>query len=70
MSPTQPAHPVNSAEQAAQAIIELINSRPTSPRPDEIVEIIRQLAVARPSASCSHCHALDREYGPASTRSP
>jgi len=33
------------AERAARAIIELINSRPLSPRQDEIVAIIKKLAV-------------------------
>jgi hypothetical protein len=53
------------AERAARAIVELINSRPRSPRPDEIVAIIN--ALVRPPAAatpCPHCAALDREYGP------
>jgi hypothetical protein len=33
------------AERAARAIVELINSRPFSPRQDEIVAIIKKLAV-------------------------
>ncbi len=61
---------IRGAEQAAQAIVELINSRPRSPRPDEIADIIRKLAVARSPAPCSHCDGLDREYGPASKASP
>ena len=71
MSPVQPDSPaIRSAEQAAQAIVELINSRPRSPRPDEIAEIIRKLAIVPPPASCSHCDDLDREYGPATKPSP
>jgi hypothetical protein len=64
---------VSGPEQAAQAIVELINSRPRSPRPDEIADIIKKLAAARPPATCSHCDLerdLDREYGPATTPSP
>lgn len=56
---------VSGAEQAAQAIAELINSKPRSPRPDEILAIID--ALVRPTtatSSCPHCTALDREYGP------
>jgi len=68
MSPARPeAGPIGSAEQAAQAIVELINSRPRSPRPDEIAEIIRKLAIAQPSA---HADDLDREYGPATKTAP
>lgn len=54
------------AEQAAQAIIELINAQPRSPRPDEIAAIIRKVAVppAVP-ATCPHCDDAYREYGPA-----
>jgi hypothetical protein len=61
------AAPISSAEQAAQAIVELINSRPRSPRPDEIAEIIRKLAIVQPS---SHADDLDREYGPATKIAP
>jgi len=55
----------NGTERAAQAIVELINSRPRSPRPEEIVAILDTL-VRSPAAtaSCRHCAALDREYGP------
>lgn len=73
MSPVHQEPVVASPEQAAQAIVELINSRPRSPRPDEIADIIKKLAAARPPATCSHCDLdrdLDREYGPASTPSP
>lgn len=71
-----PAHPetatLSGAEQAAQAIVELINSRPRSPRPDEIAEIIRRFTPRGIAAApCSHCEQdLDREYGPVSTRVP
>ncbi len=63
-----PAHPAAAAsapaEQAAQAIIDLINSRPRSPRPDEIAAIIRKTGTATAPATCPHCDSLDREYGP------
>jgi hypothetical protein len=61
------------AERAARAIIELINSRPASPRQDEIVAIITRLAVERITpapASSADCDALDREYGPIMKYSP
>lgn len=53
------------AESAAKAIVELINSRPRSPRQDEIVAIISSL-VPPPvaAAGCPHSAALDREYVP------
>jgi hypothetical protein len=54
-----------SAELAAEAIVELINSRPRSPRPEEIVAIINALVGPPVSAApCPHCADLDREYGP------
>jgi hypothetical protein len=62
----KPAHPTipadGAAEQAAQAIVELINAQPRSPRPDEIAAIIRRVAV--PPATCPHCDDAYREYGP------
>ena len=73
MSTMQQEPAVGSPEQAAKAIVELINSRPRSPRPDEIADIIKKLAAARPPAACSHCDLerdLDREYGPATKPSP
>lgn len=65
-------HPAsaNGAEQAAQAIVELINARPRSPRRDEIADIIKTFATAEPPAACGHCDALDREYGPATKTAP
>lgn len=66
----KPVHPAiqsdGAAEQAAQAIVELINAQPRSPRPDEIAAIIRKVAVppAVP-ATCPHCDDAYREYGPA-----
>jgi hypothetical protein len=62
--PNAAAH--NDAERAAQAIVDLINSRPRSPRADEIATIIKQLAAAQASStpSCPHCNDPDREYGP------
>jgi hypothetical protein len=66
MRPAQPEPTVNSAEQAAQAIVDLINARPRSPRPDEIAAIIRRLAVPPAgNATCPHCDDPYREYGPA-----
>lgn len=57
------------AEQAAQAIMDLINSRPRSPRRDEIEAIIDKLAdTATGTVCCPQCAALDREYGPAAGR--
>ena len=73
MSPVHREPGVSSPEQAAQAIIDLINSRPRSPRPDEIADIIKKLAAARPPATCSHCDLerdLDREYAPATRSMP
>lgn len=59
------ASPNGRAEQAAQAILALINSRPRSPRTDEIVAIINSLDLTAAAApSCPHCGTLDREYGP------
>jgi hypothetical protein len=56
-------------EQAAQAIVKLINSRPSSPRHDEIAAIIRRLVVtASAPAGRSNRDALDREYGPDLTK--
>jgi len=71
MSPVhRKAATIGGAEQAAQAIVELINSRPRSPRPDEIAAIIERLAPpGTAAASCSHCDDLDHEYGPASKTS-
>jgi hypothetical protein len=55
----------NGTEQAAMAIVELINAQPRSPRPDEIVAIINSLVRSTAAAaSCPQCTALDREYGP------
>ena len=74
MRPAQPEPATaSSAEPAAKAIVDLINSRPRSPRPDEIADILRKLAATRPQATCSHCDLerdLDREYGPATKPSP
>ena len=72
MRPAQSeAASVSGPEQAAQAIVELINSRPRSPRPDEIAKIIRMFTprgiAAAPSSSCED---LDREYGPVTRRVP
>lgn len=60
------------AERAAQAIVDLINARPRSPRPDEIAAIIRKLAVPAPAGpgTCPHCDDAYREYGPAIRPSP
>lgn len=58
------------AERAARAIIELINSRPISPRQDEIVAIIKRLAVegtAPAPASSPDCDGLG-QYGPDITK--
>lgn len=55
----------SAADHAAQAIVELINARPRSPRPEEIAAIIKKLAVPSPTkATCPHCDGLDLEYGP------
>jgi hypothetical protein len=73
MSPVRQEPVVTSPEQAAQAIVELINSRPRSPRAEEIADIIKKLAAAKPPATCSHCDLerdLDREYGPATKTLP
>lgn len=66
MKPVHSAPADGAAELAAQAIVELINARPRSPRPDEIAAIIRKVAVppAVPS-TCPHCNDAYREYGPA-----
>jgi hypothetical protein len=62
--------PVSGAEQAAQAIVDLINARPRSPRQDEIADIIKSFATTAPSTACGRCDALDREYGPATKTAP
>lgn len=62
--------PARGADEAAQAIVELINARPRSPRRDEIADIIKTFATAPPPAACGHCDALDREYGPATKTAP
>jgi hypothetical protein len=62
--------PHRGAELAARAIMELINSRPISPRQDEIVAIIKRLAVAETApAHAPDCDGLD-EYGPATKLTP
>lgn len=55
------------ARQAATAIVQLINSRPRSPRQEEIEAIIEELAVAPLTARPSHPLGLD-EYGPDLTK--
>jgi hypothetical protein len=62
--------PASGAEQAAQAIVDLINARPRSPRQDEIADIIKTFTTTPPPATCGHCDALDREYGPATKTAP
>lgn len=62
--------PARGVDEAAQAIVELINARPRSPRRDEIADIIKTFATAAPPAVCGHCDALDREYGPATKTAP
>lgn len=55
------------AERAARAIIELINSRPWSPRVDEIAAIIELTVVTPPPrtpSAPSISQELDEEYGP------
>jgi hypothetical protein len=59
--------PNHSLALATQAIINLINSRPVSPRHDEIAAIIERMVVARPPpepSAMSKCRELDEEYGP------
>ena len=52
------------AERAARAIVELINSRPLSPRQDEIMAIIiKELAVEATMPAPLDCDGLD-QYGP------
>ena len=67
MKPVHAGIPADgAAEQAAQAIVELINAQPRSPRPDEIAAIIRKVAVPQAvPAACPHCDDAYREYGPA-----
>jgi hypothetical protein len=63
------AMPINTlcnAEAAARAIIELINSRPTSPRQEEIVAIIRRLSAEATPVPPAARDGLD-EYGPVTT---
>ena len=55
------------ASKAANAIVNLINSRPQSPRYDEIKAIIEKLAASPISASDAHTLGLD-EYGPDLTK--
>ena len=56
----------NSAEQAAHAIMQLINSRPQSPSHEEILAIIERL-VTRPLQVRQAPSGLD-EYGPDLTK--
>jgi hypothetical protein len=54
---------------AARAIVDLINSRPTSPSQHEIATIIQTTMAASPGRASgppdlADCKALDREYGP------
>ncbi len=63
-----PTLTLRNGEVAARAIIELINLRPTSPRQDEIVAIIRRLSVEATPAPPTR-DGLD-EYGPATTSTP
>jgi hypothetical protein len=53
----------NGAGQAAHAIVQLINSRPQSPRYEEIVAIIERLAVSPMRQRNADVLGLD-EYGP------
>jgi hypothetical protein len=55
--------PQRGSERAAQAIVALINSRPYSPRQDEIAAIIEELAIDRAVLTPAQCSSLD-EYGP------
>ncbi len=57
----------NSAEQAARAIMQLINSRPYSPRHEEIVAIIESFVTSRLQARQAIPMDLD-EYGPDLTK--
>ena len=71
MKPMHSAPAGGAAEQAAQAIVELINAQPRSPRPDEIAAIIRKVAVPQAvPATCPHCDDAYREYGPAIAPTP
>ena len=58
-----PTTPIRGAERAARAIVELINSRPLSPRQDEIMAIIKELAVEATMPAPVDSDGLD-EYGP------
>lgn len=51
------------AERAARAIVALINSRPYSPRQDEIEQIIEKHVLATAAPGPSTPSGLD-EYGP------
>jgi hypothetical protein len=53
-------------ERAARALITLSNSRPRSPRLDEIVAVIESTVVARRVSTLDTrlSKALDAEYGP------
>jgi hypothetical protein len=55
-------------DRAARTIVDLINSRPTSPSQHEIATIIETTMAASPRRfdplDLADCKALDREYGP------
>lgn len=56
------------AARAARAIVELINSRPISPRQDEIAEIIQRLALEGPKPAPARDHDGLDQYGPDLTK--
>jgi len=55
-------HPITSANHAAQSIIDLINSRPTSPRLDELEAIIAKAVMLVSSRASPEIPALSPEH--------
>jgi hypothetical protein len=60
--------PRDSVGQAAHAIVQLINSRPHSPRHDEIVAIIEKFVTSRLQVRRQPMAAGLDEYGPDLTK--
>lgn len=59
----------NSEALIADAIVDLINKRPQSPRREEIEDLVRSMIRSNEQLGpCDRCSALDREYGQATRR--
>jgi hypothetical protein len=66
---------ISPVDLAAQAVVDLINSQPFSPRQSEIVAIIEMILNVRPppspqASALPNCKELDEEYGPIISTGP